>query len=123
MIAANSAVAQRIHTSFPRAAILRRHPAPPQESFAELHALLQSVYSALPPDRIPVLGEAATATNGALAATLSKAESLLPPQVVSLIKVSERHDEEPYGTHNLNPRMTHRSLCRFPEPSPLELIA
>jgi exoribonuclease R len=88
MIAANSAVAQRIHLAFPRAAILRRHPAPPAESFAELHALLQSVYAALPADRVPALGHAATATNGALAATLRTADSLLPPQVVSLLKVS-----------------------------------
>jgi exoribonuclease R len=87
MIAANCAVAERIHATFPRAAILRRHPAPPPDSFTELHALLESVYSSLPPEEVPVLGEAATASNAALAATLAQAAQLLPPQVVTLLKV------------------------------------
>lgn len=36
MIAANAAVAERIHAAFPDCALLRRHPPPAQEAFAEV---------------------------------------------------------------------------------------
>ena len=36
MIAANSAVAERIYAAFPGAALLRRHPPPRPEAFAEV---------------------------------------------------------------------------------------
>lgn len=36
MILANAAVGQRIYTAFPRAALLRRHPPPRREAFAEV---------------------------------------------------------------------------------------
>ena len=36
MIFANAAVARRIHEAFPDAALLRRHPPPRQEAFAEV---------------------------------------------------------------------------------------
>lgn len=38
MIFANAAVAQRIHQAFPDSALLRRHPPPRQEAFAEVGA-------------------------------------------------------------------------------------
>lgn len=37
MIHANSTVAAKIHAAFPRAALLRRHPPPRPEVFAEVH--------------------------------------------------------------------------------------
>jgi len=39
MIAANSAVAERIYAAFPGAALLRRHPPPRPEAFAEVPPL------------------------------------------------------------------------------------
>ncbi len=39
MIAANSAVAERIYAAFPGAALLRRHPPPRPEAFAEVQPL------------------------------------------------------------------------------------
>lgn len=38
MILANAAVGQRIHSAFPRAALLRRHPPPRREAFAEVRS-------------------------------------------------------------------------------------
>jgi exoribonuclease R len=37
MIAANNAVAQRIHDTFPQSALLRRHAPPRHEAFAEVN--------------------------------------------------------------------------------------
>ena len=37
MIFANAAVARRIYEAFPDAALLRHHPPPRQEAFAEVH--------------------------------------------------------------------------------------
>lgn len=42
MIFANAAVGERIFRAFPRAALLRRHPPPRRESFAEVCSLLIS---------------------------------------------------------------------------------
>ncbi|KAI7844065.1 hypothetical protein COHA_002209 [Chlorella ohadii] len=76
MILANAAVGQRIYTAFPRAALLRRHPPPRREAFAEVAALCESLGSPLDLESGPA----------ALAASLAAAAAAAPPAVASLIK-------------------------------------
>jgi exosome complex exonuclease DIS3/RRP44 len=45
MLMANIAVAQKIHSAYPDLAVLRRHPTPPADNFAELEATLQAANS------------------------------------------------------------------------------
>lgn len=76
MILANAAVGRRIAAAFPRAALLRRHPPPRREAFAEVEALCQALGSPLDLDSGPA----------ALAASLAAAAAAAPPAVGSLIK-------------------------------------
>eukprot|EP00887_Chlorella_sp_A99_P003744 scaffold7.g3744.t1 len=79
MIFANAAVAERVAASFPRAALLRRHPPPRREAFEEVAELCGAL---LPPDQgLDLLGGPA-----ALAASLARACAAAPPALASLIK-------------------------------------
>ncbi|KAL4433810.1 hypothetical protein ABPG75_000251 [Micractinium tetrahymenae] len=75
MILANAAVGRRIATAFPRAALLRRHPPPRREAFAEVEVLCESLGAPLD-----------FASPVALSASLAAAAAAAPPAVSSLIK-------------------------------------
>ncbi|GAB4819868.1 hypothetical protein N2152v2_006914 [Parachlorella kessleri] len=75
MIFANAAVAERTFRAFPRAALLRRHPPPRRDGFAEVLPLCESVGVELD-----------FSSNAALSAGLEAAAAAAPPGVATLIK-------------------------------------
>ncbi|KAK3260524.1 hypothetical protein CYMTET_30518, partial [Cymbomonas tetramitiformis] len=80
MIAANSAVAERIHQAFPAAALLRRHAPPGSAAFDSFTELVHTAGGA-------AAAALDTSDNLGLAHTLAAASSDQPPSVVSLLKV------------------------------------
>ena len=76
MIMANAAVGGRVAAAFPRAALLRRHPPPRREAFAEVAALCGALGRPLDLDAGPA----------ALAGGLAAAAAGAPPALASLIK-------------------------------------
>lgn len=76
MILANAAVGTAVHSAFPRAALLRRHPPPRREAFAEVGALCASLGAPLDFEGGPA----------GLSASLAAAAATAPPAVASLIK-------------------------------------
>lgn len=88
MIFANSAVAERIATTFPRAALLRRHPPPRREAFEEVQQLCQGLLPAGDSQEgaSPAAGLELEGGPAALAASLAAACAAAPPALASLIR-------------------------------------
>lgn len=90
MIFANSAVAERIYSAAPRAALLRRHATPREEGLAELAELCTSVGAPLPPANIllaPASGTSSTSEKG-FGAALREVCAAVPPAMATLIRAT-----------------------------------